>query len=235
MTNIELVTDAVRPSRASLPSFPSTTSICCGAWRSGPTCDPGHSSTLWSSTRRRSSTCWPAWSRACSGRSRCASVVHAWTRLPSLARAAAGDAFDRPGAHPARGRRLIAVKHQSMFETLEMVRLAHTPVIVLKRELSAIPGSAGQRGAMASFQSTGRPAPRPFARWSPAARKRGSGRPMHHLSGGHARATGRGAPAPVRICRALQGTGPARVCLWPSTVAGFWGPNCPRAGEKCIS
>jgi 1-acyl-sn-glycerol-3-phosphate acyltransferase len=34
---------------------------------------------------------------------------------------------------------LIAVKHQSMYETLEMVRLAHEPVVVLKRELSRIP------------------------------------------------------------------------------------------------
>ena len=34
---------------------------------------------------------------------------------------------------------LIAVKHQSMYETLEMVRLTRSPVIVLKRELSDIP------------------------------------------------------------------------------------------------
>ena len=38
-----------------------------------------------------------------------------------------------PGPH------LIAVKHQSMYETLEMVRLTDRPVIVLKRELSDIP------------------------------------------------------------------------------------------------
>jgi 1-acyl-sn-glycerol-3-phosphate acyltransferase len=34
---------------------------------------------------------------------------------------------------------LIAAKHQSMFETLEMVRLIHLPIIVLKRELADIP------------------------------------------------------------------------------------------------
>jgi 1-acyl-sn-glycerol-3-phosphate acyltransferase len=38
-----------------------------------------------------------------------------------------------PGPH------LIAVKHQAMYETLEMVRLAHMPVIVMKRELADIP------------------------------------------------------------------------------------------------
>jgi 1-acyl-sn-glycerol-3-phosphate acyltransferase len=34
---------------------------------------------------------------------------------------------------------LIAVKHQSMYETLEMLRLGHLPVIVIKRELADIP------------------------------------------------------------------------------------------------
>jgi 1-acyl-sn-glycerol-3-phosphate acyltransferase len=38
-----------------------------------------------------------------------------------------------PGPH------LIAVKHQSMFETLEMVRLSQLPIIVMKKELSDIP------------------------------------------------------------------------------------------------
>jgi 1-acyl-sn-glycerol-3-phosphate acyltransferase len=38
-----------------------------------------------------------------------------------------------PGVH------LIAVKHQSMLETLEMVRLTHLPIIVMKKELADIP------------------------------------------------------------------------------------------------
>lgn len=37
------------------------------------------------------------------------------------------------------GPALIAVKHQSMFETIEMVRVARCPVIVLKRELADLP------------------------------------------------------------------------------------------------
>lgn len=37
------------------------------------------------------------------------------------------------------GPQLIAVKHQSMFETLEMVRLCRLPVIVMKRELAQMP------------------------------------------------------------------------------------------------
>jgi 1-acyl-sn-glycerol-3-phosphate acyltransferase len=38
-----------------------------------------------------------------------------------------------PGVH------LFAVKHQSMFETLEMVRLINLPIIVMKKELADIP------------------------------------------------------------------------------------------------
>jgi 1-acyl-sn-glycerol-3-phosphate acyltransferase len=34
---------------------------------------------------------------------------------------------------------LFAVKHESMYETLEMVRLTHLPVIVMKKELADIP------------------------------------------------------------------------------------------------
>jgi 1-acyl-sn-glycerol-3-phosphate acyltransferase len=34
---------------------------------------------------------------------------------------------------------LIAVKHQSMFETLEMVRITNLPIIVMKKELSDVP------------------------------------------------------------------------------------------------
>ncbi len=37
------------------------------------------------------------------------------------------------------GPHLIAVKHQSMLETMEMVRLTHLPIIVIKKELADIP------------------------------------------------------------------------------------------------
>jgi 1-acyl-sn-glycerol-3-phosphate acyltransferase len=42
------------------------------------------------------------------------------------------------GSVPA-GPHLIAVKHQSMYETLEMVRITNLPVVVLKKELADIP------------------------------------------------------------------------------------------------
>ena len=67
------------------------------------------------------------------------SVVHAWTDLHHGLARLLGTRLVVEGSIPS-GASLIAVKHQSMFETLEMVRLANTPVIVLKRELSEIPG-----------------------------------------------------------------------------------------------
>ena len=67
------------------------------------------------------------------------SAVHAWTDFHHGLARLLGTRLAVRGAIPL-GASLIAVKHQSMFETLEMVRLADTPVIVLKRELSEMPG-----------------------------------------------------------------------------------------------
>ena len=67
------------------------------------------------------------------------SLVRSWADFHHLlARAILGIRTEVEGAIPD-GAVLIAVKHESMFETLEMERIADTPVIVLKRELSQIP------------------------------------------------------------------------------------------------
>ncbi len=66
-------------------------------------------------------------------------LVGRWVRFHrSLAKVVLGIRTRVEGEIPA-GPVLIAVKHESMYETLEMVRVAGTPVIVLKRELSNIP------------------------------------------------------------------------------------------------
>jgi 1-acyl-sn-glycerol-3-phosphate acyltransferase len=66
-------------------------------------------------------------------------LVRTWTGFnKGLARIVLGIRPKVEGQIPP-GAMLIAVKHESMYETLEMVRLANTPVIVLKRELSQIP------------------------------------------------------------------------------------------------
>jgi 1-acyl-sn-glycerol-3-phosphate acyltransferase len=73
------------------------------------------------------------------GRAATRAVVHGWTSFSHfLARNLLKIRTQVQGEIPA-GAVLIAVKHQSMFETLEIVRLADTPVIVIKRELSDIP------------------------------------------------------------------------------------------------
>ena len=65
-------------------------------------------------------------------------LVHSWVDFHHLLTEALGIRTKVEGGIPA-GAVLIAVKHQSMYETMEMLRIAETPVIVLKRELSRIP------------------------------------------------------------------------------------------------
>ena len=73
------------------------------------------------------------------GRGPTRSVVVGWAELNHwLVRHLLGIRVRVDGEIPA-GPHLIAVKHQSMLETLEMVRLADLPVIVIKKELSDIP------------------------------------------------------------------------------------------------
>jgi 1-acyl-sn-glycerol-3-phosphate acyltransferase len=73
------------------------------------------------------------------GRGPTLAVVLSWVEFHHwLARNILGIKVRVEGDVP-RGLHLIAVKHQSMFETLEMVRLTHLPIIVLKKELSDIP------------------------------------------------------------------------------------------------
>ena len=66
-------------------------------------------------------------------------VVHDWTALHHwMTRHVLGIRTRVEGVIPAEPM-LIAVKHEAMFETLEMVLLARSPVIVIKRELANLP------------------------------------------------------------------------------------------------
>jgi 1-acyl-sn-glycerol-3-phosphate acyltransferase len=66
-------------------------------------------------------------------------VVLGWSSFNHwLAEAVLGITTSVEGRVPS-GAFLIAVKHESMLETLEMVRIAETPGIIIKRELSQIP------------------------------------------------------------------------------------------------
>lgn len=65
--------------------------------------------------------------------------AHGWCRCHRLlARWILGIRSKVEGA-PPESAALVAVKHQSMFETMEMVLLLDTPAVVLKRELADIP------------------------------------------------------------------------------------------------
>lgn len=73
------------------------------------------------------------------GTSATRTLVRTWTDFHhALATGLLGVRTRVEGVIPE-GAMLIAVKHESMFETLEMERIASTPVIVLKRELTQIP------------------------------------------------------------------------------------------------
>jgi 1-acyl-sn-glycerol-3-phosphate acyltransferase len=73
------------------------------------------------------------------GRGPTLAIVRSWADFHHwLARNVLGIRLSIIGQVP-RGSLLIAVKHQSMFETLEMVRLANLPIIVMKKELADIP------------------------------------------------------------------------------------------------
>lgn len=81
-------------------------------------------------------TAFPA---AAMGTGRLRTVVHGWSNYHHfLVRRLLGIRFAIDGQIPE-GPYLIAIKHQAMVETIESLRLAETPVVVMKRELTAIP------------------------------------------------------------------------------------------------
>ncbi len=59
---------------------------------------------------------------------------------------------------------LYACKHESMFETAEMLRLFFDPAVVFKRELLRIPGWGWVAERHGVIPSTAKPAPAPCAR-----------------------------------------------------------------------
>jgi 1-acyl-sn-glycerol-3-phosphate acyltransferase len=66
-------------------------------------------------------------------------VVHGWSDFHHwLVRHVLGIRFAWDGEIPP-GPFLIAVKHQAMVETVEALRFARTPVVVMKRELTTMP------------------------------------------------------------------------------------------------
>lgn len=66
-------------------------------------------------------------------------VVHGWSHFHHLlVRYVLAIRFEWDGTIPE-GPFLIAVKHEAMVETIEALRFARTPVVVMKRELTTMP------------------------------------------------------------------------------------------------
>ena len=66
-------------------------------------------------------------------------IVHGWSNYHNwLVRHVLRIRFEWDGRIPE-GPFLIAVKHQAMVETVEALRFARTPVVVMKRELTSMP------------------------------------------------------------------------------------------------
>ena len=74
-------------------------------------------------------------------------VTHAWARYHRLCARYLLGIRTRVEGTPPRGPALVAGKHQSMYETIEIVLLLDTPAVVMKRELADIPlwGRVAQR------------------------------------------------------------------------------------------
>jgi 1-acyl-sn-glycerol-3-phosphate acyltransferase len=65
--------------------------------------------------------------------------AHGWTRFHRWCARYLLGVRTRIEGEPPRGACLVACKHQSMFETLEIIPMLDEPAIVLKRELADIP------------------------------------------------------------------------------------------------
>jgi 1-acyl-sn-glycerol-3-phosphate acyltransferase len=65
--------------------------------------------------------------------------AHLWARFHRWCARHILGISSRIEGSPPRGAALVAVKHQSMYETLEIVLMLDRPAMVLKRELSRIP------------------------------------------------------------------------------------------------
>lgn len=74
-------------------------------------------------------------------------ITHAWARYHRLCCRWLLGIRTRVEGTPPRGPVLVAAKHQSMYETIEIVLLLDTPAVVMKRELADIPlwGRVAQR------------------------------------------------------------------------------------------
>jgi 1-acyl-sn-glycerol-3-phosphate acyltransferase len=73
------------------------------------------------------------------GRQPLRSVTHFWVAFHGWCARVLLGIRTRVEGTPPQGAVLVAAKHQSMYETMEVVALLHEPAIIMKRQLSDIP------------------------------------------------------------------------------------------------
>ena len=67
-------------------------------------------------------------------------VTHGWARYHRWCAALLLGIRSRIEGEPPQGSVIVAAKHQSMFETMEMLLILKRPMVVMKRQLTDIPG-----------------------------------------------------------------------------------------------
>lgn len=67
-------------------------------------------------------------------------VTHGWARYHRWCAALLLGIRSRVEGQPRQGAVIVAAKHQSMFETIEMLLILDRPAVVMKRQLTDIPG-----------------------------------------------------------------------------------------------
>lgn len=101
-----------------------------------------------------------------------AGVTHGWARWHRWCAALLLGIRSRGEGRPPRGTVIVASKHQSMFETVEMLVWLDRPAVVLKRELADLPGwgwVARRYGVIPVDRSGGAPALRRMLKAAQAA------------------------------------------------------------------
>lgn len=74
------------------------------------------------------------------GRWALVAVTHGWARYHRLCARFLLSIRSRVEGAPRQGAVIVAAKHQSMFETIEMLLILDRPAVVMKRQLTDIPG-----------------------------------------------------------------------------------------------
>lgn len=81
-----------------------------------------------------------AFPAALAGQDALIAVTHGWARFHRFCARRLLGVRSIPDRPLPRGAVIVAAKHQSMFETIEMLLLLERPAVVLKRQLADIPG-----------------------------------------------------------------------------------------------